>query len=458
MQVARKNIIAIAGLVVLLSTVSCQQWVDDAPQHLQVDESRIFSTEQGFREALNGVYLQMGSATLYGKDLTIGALSLMGRSYDSVNVKKASDLHYKVATYNLQDATVKAYSAAVWRNMYQSIANLNNILANVESKQSVFTGNNYNTIKGEALALRAWLHFDLLRLFAPAPSTGAFSTPAIPYVTKVSANQLALSSVEQVLDHSIADLTIADDLLNADDKTNSQITKWAVKGLLARIYLYKGDKVKANEYALAVINSDRFPLATNNADLFISKECLFKLNIYSNNFISACKSVFGTPSQIGLSASGQTKLFVNGNGNAADYRKVFVTSDGGATGLTIMPKKLSFSGANAFPMIHLTEMYYIAAECAENVSGALTYLNEARGARGLSALTETQIPDETTLSAEIMKEYQKEFVSEGQLFFYYKRKDIPFTELPFYPKDLNNPVPGEVPVALNASYTFVKPE
>lgn len=456
MQV-RTKIIAIAGLVILTSTTACQKWVDDAPQPLQVDESKIFSSEKGFREALNGVYLQMGSTSLYGKNLTMGVLSLMGRSYDSVNVKKVSDLQYKVATYDLQSASVMAYSADVWSKMYQSIANLNNVLANADSRKSVFTGNNYNTIKGEALALRAWLHFDLLRLFAPAPSTGALGNPGIPYVTAISVNPTPVSSVEQTLNHCIADLTIADELLSEDDNTNSQVTKWAVKGLLARIYLYKGDKSKANEYALAVINSGKFALSTSNADLFMIKECLFKLYIYNNNYIAAYRSLFGEPSYLGLSASGQAALYVSGNGNASDYRKSFSTSDGSVAG-GLMPRKLYSNGANAFPMIHLTEMYYIAAECAEDVTTALSYLNLVRVARGLSDLTEINVPDEATLSAEIMKEYQKEFIGEGQMFFYYKRKDIPFTALPFYPKDLSNPVPGEVPVAIHASYTFVKPE
>jgi hypothetical protein len=44
--------------------------------------------------------------------------------------------------------------------------------------------------------------------------------------------------------------------------------------------------------------------------------------------------------------------------------------------------------------------------------------------RGLSALTAVSVPDAPTLLNEIMKEYKKEFIQEGQTFFYYKRLNM----------------------------------
>jgi hypothetical protein len=453
MQIVRNRVLAIAGLLILFSITACKKWVGNAEQPLQVDDSQVFSTEKGFREVLNGVYLQMGSSTLYGKDLTMGVLSLAGRSYDSVNVKKVSPLYYQAATYNFTDPTVKAYSADVWNKMYQSVANLNNLLANVEAKKAMFTGNNYNTFKGEALALRAYLHFDLLRLFTPIDA----GSLGIPYITTINFNQTPAGTVGNTLDKCIADLSDADVLLNSNDLTASYINKWAVKGLLARVYLYKGDKVKANENALAVIDSKKFVLSLNtNADLFFAKESLFNLNIFSANYYAYFKTIFGSPSLIGLSASGQIALYGSTN---TDYRKSFVDATTGTTsGVPLLPKKFTATASNIFPMIRLTEMYYIAAECAADVAAGLSYINQVRASRNLAALTSVLVPNPASLSIEIMNEYRKEFIGEGQLFFYYKRKNTAFTTLPFYPKV--PAVPGEayVPVVANATYTFVKPE
>lgn len=443
MQIVRNKVLAIAGLLILFNITACKKWVDNTQQPLQVDESKVFSTEKGFREALNGVYLEMGAPSLYGRDLTMGVLSLAGRNYDVVNKTQVSALYYEAATYNFTTPTVRAYSADVWRKMYQSIANLNHLLANIETRKGIFTGNNYNTFKGEALALRAYIHFDLLRLFSPIDA----GAPGIPYVTTISLNQTPTDTVGNTLAQCIADLSSADALLNADDLTTSQVTKWAVKGLFARLYLYQGDKVKANENAKAVINSNKFHLSANtNADLLFTKESLFKLYIFSNNYFTYYKSIFSAPTLIGLSAAGQTTLF----NPLADYRRSFIDATTGTIGgVSIMPKKFIATAANIFPMIRLTEMYYIAAECADDVPTGLAYINQVRAARNLPALIATNVPDQTSLATEITNEYRKEFIGEGQMFFYYKRKNTPFTVLPGL---------GNVVIVDHASYNFVKPE
>lgn len=75
-------------------------------------------------------------------------------------------------------------------------------------------------------------------------------------------------------------------------------------------------------------------------------------------------------------------------------------------------------------------MYYIAAEALvskDSIAQAVAYLNEVRTNRNISN------PLQENLSAadvqnEIYKEYRKEMVGEGQLFFYYKR--MGYTSIP----------------------------
>src|SRR5690606_2491802 len=88
----------------------------------------------------------------------------------------------------------------------------------------------------------------------------------------------------------------------------------------------------------------------------------------------------------------------------------------------------SASYSKRMPLIRITEMYYIAAECLLDLgvdrTKAVAMLNKVRNQRNIpaaldlnaAALTDQQIRDEIT------KEYLKEFVGEGQLFYYYKRK------------------------------------
>ncbi|WP_029277066.1 RagB/SusD family nutrient uptake outer membrane protein [Pedobacter borealis] len=450
MKILKNKILVIAGLMTILGTASCKKWVNDTPQPLQVDESTLFSTEKGFQDALYGVYLQMAGQSLYGRDLTLGVLSVTGRSYD-VNISPTiGNLFYQGARYNFQDKALKDYAADVWSKMYQSIANLNNLLVNIEAKKEMLAVNNYNRYKGEALALRAYLHFDLLRLFAPAPAVGIGTEKGIPYVKTIQSTTTATATVDEVMLQCIADLKTAESLLEPNDVTDYRLNNWAVKGLLARVYLYKGDHENAQNYANAVIASNKFLLAKNNTDLFFSNEGLFNLFVYQSQAFH--KSVLTDQVTLGLSAASQTELYVTGNGATADWRKSFVDpSTGLGSGSPFMPKKFYPLGTkSSFPMIRLTEMYYIAAECAVKKNDALTatnLLDSVRVHRNLPKYTLTALPLDN-LSDEIGKEYQKEFISEGQLFFYFKRKNTPFSALPF----------TKVPVDANATYVFVRPE
>ena len=440
-------------LAATLSLGSCKKWVD-VPSPLQVSQDQLFSTEDGFKEIINGVYLRMGNASTYGRDLNLGLLSVMGRSYDTTISPAINNLFYQGARYNFQDADVTATTKNIWDGLYFCIGNLNHLLSNVDARQNLFTGTNYNTTKGEALGLRAYLYFDLVRLFAPSPAAAGLNTPAIPYVTRVSPYAQPVATTSAVIDSCIADLLNAESMLSTADITTTRFTIWAAKGLLARIYLYKGDLVNAEKYALDIINSKKFPLVTVNTDLLFTKEHLFSIYSSSVPAISLNSSVLNANPPLGFSIPNQTALFVTGSGATSDWRRSFVDpATGTAIGNTISPRKFYSGGqatVNTVPLIRITEMYYIAAETAnasQDSLSATNWLDTVRVHRNLQKYTQLALKRDS-INVEIAKEYQKEFLGEGQVFYYYKRKNLPFSSLPY----------TKVPVVSNASYVFIKPE
>lgn len=440
----------LVAAVMLLSFSSCKKWLDaEAP--LQVDQNTVYSNEQGFREVLNGVYLQMGDKSLYGRDMNFGLMAILGRSYDTTISPSIGNLYYEGARYNFQDPALKATFKEIWERFYLCIANLNDLLANAESRQAVFTADNYNTIKAEAMGLRAFLHFDLVRMFARSPAAAGLNVPAIPYVTKLSPYVSPVLTTGAIIDSCIADLKTAGTLLNQTDMTTSRFTHWAVKGLLARIYLYKGDLPNAQTNALAVINSNKFPLVTSNSDMMFVREHVFSLFSSSNISLQYYKSVLNTNPPLGFTALNQTALYVNNGGATSDWRRAFVDpATGVGLGNTISPRKYYALNANVLPMIRVSEMYYIAAECAVAALDSLKatdWLDSIRVHRNLPKYTLAALKIDS-LNIEIRKEYQKEFLGEGQMFYFYKRKNLPFASLPF----------TKVPVVANATYVFIKPE
>ena len=87
------------------------------------------------------------------------------------------------------------------------------------------------------------------------------------------------------------------------------------------------------------------------------------------------------------------------------------------------------------PMIKISEMYYIMAEYYLSISQedkALDMINLVRSKRGLSKpLTKDQIDNELWSSVfdELTREYMREFIGEGQLFYFFKRYNL---ENPLY--------------------------
>jgi hypothetical protein len=444
--------------VMMLFISGCNKFLDVPPKD-QVPQSTLFKDEQGFKDALIGVYLGMdkNSSTygLYTTDLSMGMVSTLAYNYDNANITNAGTggaFYNNVVYYIYLDGEVRKEIDGIWGGMYNNIANLNNILIQIESKKDVFHRDNYNRIKGEAIALRALFHFDLLRMFGKPPLPGS-AEKAIPYVTQFTVKPTPFVTLQAGLDSCITDLLAAKEILAATDTsavlkgvddaftsyTQNHLNYWAVQALLARVYLYKGDLENADIYAKAVIGSNKFPLISSNIaaasniirDRTFSQEHLF--SVYSTNIRNYNGSLFDKSSGVPLRLIDTARVYKTGSGSASDYR--FISwFDKNQAGQNVPSKffqdnNLPYELQGIVPVIRISEMYYIAAECANkknDIASGTSLLNKVRQARGLNVLNAAGISNTDSLSTEIMREYQKEFIQEGQTWFYYKRlnKDL----------------------------------
>lgn len=429
----------------------------------------LFSTQEGFEEALLGVYTASTKSQLYGQELTSGTPDVLAQNYTFTDNDYLKYLQTSI--YNFNDRDFMSRRDAIWSGLYHVIANCNLILANIDKKQNLFAGVNYNLVKGEALAMRAYLHFDLLRLFASA-NLGA---TGIPYVTTYSKDITPMYGVSAVLDSAINDLTAAKQLLTVDpilsasyvvgyptvsdtlenteerSKTlflqnrRHRMNYYAVCGTLARAYLYKKDKANALLNALEVINSKKFPWTKNTdflaaddkkKDRILYKELVF--GWYIPGMAKTDKEIYFQPSTSGMHMTeNQAKIIYETGGVGADdlrYKQWFLmTGLSGGNILNILKymQDLENSADDAnlhylmAPAIRLTEMYYIAAECsyATDPATAVAYLNTVRTRRGIGI--GATVNNEEELYTELLKECRKECYAEGQIFYMYKRLNRP---------------------------------
>ncbi len=437
------------ALVSLLCS-SCNKWLDVKPEDRFIEE-QLYSTPQGFYDVLNGFYIRNGSNDMYGARLTMTTMDVLAQLY-AVNSGNSS--HYLMSLYNYTDATSLSLIDNIWTNHYLQIAGVNKYLSSLEQYGQVLTDNTRDMYKGEALALRAFYYFDLLRLFTPAMAKDSL-TPLLPYYSKATAEIAPYQSSSVVMQRILDDLGNAEQLLLKSDPAVSQavvsaptlsisrttrnyhMNYYAVKALKARAYLWRGDKPSALAEASAVIQAQtKFPWVTtsdlNNAaqcNKIFSTEILFGVenaklsDIFNNNFSP-------TLYDMSLLAPNSTGTFINTTifeGQATDYRNQYSWKIAGKPYPTFFKYQdvsfASLASNKTVPLIRMSEMYLIAAEAEPNTVTALTYLNALRLHRNTSPL-----PDATTaaqLTTSIMKEYRREFYGEGQLFFYYKRTQAP---------------------------------
>lgn len=445
-----KRIYLIMMALLVVNLTACKKFLDVKPK-TEVDQNVAFAEESGYQQALTGIYVKLTDRSLYGQELTFGMTDVLAKHYNHIQ-----GVYTNFENYNYELDSVKTRTVAIWKNLYNGIANANNLIVNLDrSDRPQFTGVNYNVIKGETLGLRAFMHFDLLRLYAAAPaSLGGMQALGIPYVNKFSKENTPRGTVQSVITNVLTDLTAAEELLKTSDpivagnppatnylrNRNYKFNYYAVKALQARVYLYAGDKANALICAEAVINAGAFPFAassgiTSGQDRLFLSELIFSLNI--NTLNTYATGYFG--STTGYLEKDRANFLAEFDAITSDYR--FNNLSRGTDG-DLYRYSVKYTPAtgtalgylNRLPMIRVSEVYYIAAECLiqTNKTKSLQYLNAVRRARNLSVDVPANVSD-AELQNQIFREYRREFLAEGQLFFYYKRlnaSQIDYTTIP----------------------------
>lgn len=433
--------------------VSCDSWLEVKPYD-KISEGELQKSEEGYQKMLNGIYIDLNSDALYGQSLSVEMIEVMGGAYaigtdNSVwgNYKDLSNYQYGTEYWrNRLDQT--------WNKAYALILNCNKILENIDQNQDLFTGGNYYAVKGEALALRAMLHFDMLRLFGPVYAKDS-EKKAIPYYNKQTNSPEPILTAKEVAEKVVADLEEARILLANDpvktegtlmsgsqDGTSNfmryralRLNYYAVEALLARVNLYMGNKTEAFKYATDVIKTaDQgiFPFVDKSLvigspadpDRIFSSEVLFAL---TNTSRSKIHKNFYDPSRLPnyvfrMDVNLMSNIVYGGAATTGGYQDDYrYRANWIATGSNRYFYKYSDMVANGsiqntmIPMIRLGEMFLIAAESqSDDLAKGVQYVNALRRNRGVANLQ--------TLTPDLLKyEYIRELYGEGQLFYLYKR-------------------------------------
>lgn len=453
----RKYILSFLLIPVLLLT-SCNNWLDIDPED-RIMEENLFNSREGFMAALNGIYIEMNSSTLYGGRMTVSLFDVLAQYYTAAMPNEHAYSNYKNFSYD--QASVKSTYSGIWDKYYNLIANCNTIIEHCDKGKDLLGEEYHNIIKGEALALRALFHFEVLRIWGPIFKENP-EMICIPYAETSKVEIRPLLAADAVYGKIKRDLLEAESHLAESDPIitegplfsagafgegndlryrTTRLNYYAVQALLARAALYCEDRAMALEYARKVVSETQregeevFPFVTRGYDLedrIYQSELLFAHynlkrvslwdNYFSNNLSDA--NVLRVADDLVDAIYEETdyryihqwkKMRNPSNAEQYYFQKYaevkILNSD------TEAVKERKDRHRFLVPMLRISEMHYIIAECETDQALALQALNKVRNARALKEIT-----DYSLLAAELEKEYQREFIGEGQLFFYYKRQ------------------------------------
>lgn len=440
---------------------SCKKWIDVKPSD-RLTEDQLFSTTQGYLNALNGVYVGLTDAALYGDRMTVSVMDVMAQYYI---INPSTHRYLQYATFAYTTDTPKVVYDNMWKKSYELILNCNVIIERCgENGNGVLTGPYFGIIKGEALALRAMLHLDMLRLFGPIYTQADKDKPCIPYNTASRPQSSALLGSEAVMQNIISDLTAAAALLKDADPIITEgvrhnanpngsndlqyrqyrLNYYAVKALLARAYLWMQDKPKALQEAQQLLTETLNPAKpifppgptapTDSRATSVDFDHMFRSEVMFSLYTLNRQSIYNTyfspelqqTSRLSFNDYNENEDRLNAlYDDGGDLRKkawIIITNPNGKylthVKYSVAPYNVS---PNMMPLIRLSEVILIAAECSNTLSEGAAYLNLLRTARfcvDLNPSSATQLKDYIT------SEFRKEMFGEGQMFFYYKRNSI----------------------------------
>lgn len=432
----KKTLSYISSLLVgSLLLASCTKEIEQSPTYTLNGADR-FKTISDYEYALTGAYSQFLANSYYGStNGANGFVALPDMLSDNLYEGTESLANYTEFAgwyYTADDATIED----IWLDAYSVVRQANLTLRGIDNLASTNAGA-VNRIKGQALAIRALAHFDLLRYFGEDYTRNS-GKMGVPYVDKFDIEQKpARLTVKGTWDKIETDLKSAKQLMSNSDKAIQSITSTAstarslidtlvVDAILARMYNYSGVSDSAIKYSTYVINAR--PLATATEYPQIWKDVTTKEVVWSVKFQSFNSDIGGNVYYaVGNRASYRPTNSLLSNYNASTdvrYPSFFQVIARGTSSRLVASKYIGKEGRTDgivdFKAFRTSEMYLIRAEAYSKLGNdvqSLLDLNTLRQARNAAAGVETG----AALLNAIFTERRKELFMEGQRFFDLKR-------------------------------------
>jgi starch-binding outer membrane protein, SusD/RagB family len=324
------------------------------------------------------------------------------------------------------------YAAQFWVAAYRVIANCNHLIEALSSlRDPQLSEQRQSNISGQARAIRALAHFDLLRTYGEHWDLN--SVKGIPIITTIQTieDRPVRASVREVYNFIENELVSARSQSDYNLESSQYVNYATCSALLSRVCLYSGKLSQANQFALdALVNTifdytllpaDQYDNIFNNRQ---TTESIFELKFDAQNRSDFNGLTYARADalrpEVNFMANQQLEAFFVGR--TGDVRANLVDFNPDNNDASIQPdgRSQKYRGEdvkdNPAYICRAAELYLIRAE-ANGYPDGLEYLNTLRTYRGLNALTVADVPDTESFTTAILDERRAELNFEGHYYY-----------------------------------------
>lgn len=416
------------ALALSVCILACNKQLDLSPTDSIIDPGRTFRTVNDLNGGLLGAYSGLTYNTIYGISLVT----------DECTLPSENGTGGGVATYRWQIDPSNTTITASFGEYYVAIDRANRVLGAMDAVTA--KGDEETALKnryrGEALALRAYCHFQLLQSYAEAYEPAAMGVPYMDAAVNGFPSRNTFGEVTAAIER---DLQLAKTLVPADFDDNTRITLPAISAIQARVALYAKKWDDAVTYATEAI--DALPLASAADFPGIWKdtkesEVIWKLKQVAGSNDGLIGSVyFNRNVALYVPSFELINLFDKTHDVRYPAYIRFDDTRGDGNSEYLVNKYAGVSGSLGLADIKLFrtgEMYLIRAEALaeKNQAGAgADDLNALRAAR-ISGYTPQTFAGKDALITALYTERFKELAFEGQRLFDLRRRGLSVTRNP----------------------------
>lgn len=453
-----KNIKIILGVLLITSAFGCKKVIDLEPQS-NLYGAAYYTNVTEMRSALTGCYNGMQDPMNVEWQLTElrsdnskqgapGSTASSNRDLSDLDMFTPSTSHQTIYNY--------------WLSTYNNISNTNKILQKLGVVYDPAAGTNTFTavpiptteaerkqIAGEALFIRAYHYFNLVRLYGgvflihkpiSAEEAKLMNRASVPDIYKL---------IEADLKAAAANMsTVKFPQIPATDLGHANA--WCAKGLLAKMYLTLGRKAEAIVLLQDVISNSGYSLQPNYASVFsinneMNSEIMFAVRYKAGGF------GIGGHFANTFAPLGSGSAVINGDGDGLNYptneldtltnpdprKSTLIAVYGTGTAAKLYVKKffsqvvLIDDAENDWPVLRYADILLMLAEAQGYTQPALDNINLIKVRAGLAPVTMTNVSTVAKFDSTLSTERRIEFAFENQRWFDIVRFNTTLTTLTF---------------------------